>query len=55
MHISLRNYQFSEGIKDDVSGTEEAILGLIDSAEKMLEPSKPPQCAEGSEKVAQVS
>jgi hypothetical protein len=60
---SLRNIKqkatqigrLGEGIKDDVSGTEDAILGLIDSAEKMLEPSKQPQGSGSPDKVVHVS
>jgi hypothetical protein len=60
---SLRNIKqkatqigrLGEGIKDDVCGTEDAILGLIDSAEKMLEPSKPPQGSGSPDKVVHVS
>jgi hypothetical protein len=60
---SLRNIKLKanqvgklgEAIKDDAIGTEDAILGLIDDAEKLLEPSRPPQSASEPTEAVHVS
>jgi hypothetical protein len=44
-----------ETIGEHANQTEGIILGLIDTAEKLLEPSKPAQCIGVAEKVAHVS